>query len=129
MTVPTPAPHPGYWTPNNQAPRFGSAPGRAPSNTFAWLGLIISVSGFIFPLGFNGLLGAAFSLVGLRDARKIAEQGYTDTGRSLAMAGLIVGIVYTILVIGFIVLAVFAYGWFMEWIDTLTTELQNSNLS
>ncbi|MEO8263249.1 MAG: hypothetical protein ABI566_11845 [Pseudolysinimonas sp.] len=119
----------GYWTPNNQAPRLGGAPGRAPTNTFAWLGLIISVSGFIVPLGINGLLGVGFSLVGLRDARKLADAGHTDTGRSIAMAGLVVGIVHVIVTLGVIVLAIFAWGWFNDWIETLTTELQNSNLS
>jgi hypothetical protein len=127
MTQPTP--QPGYWSPNNAAPRFGNPAGRSPGNTFAWLGLIISVSGFIFPLGINGLLGAGFSLVGLRDARRLADAGHTETGRQLAMAGVVVGIVHVVVTIGLIVLAVFAWGWFNDWIETLTTELQNSNLS
>ena len=125
MTVPTPAPHPGYWTPNNTAPRFGS-PGRAPANSFAWIGLIISISGFVFPVGVNGLLGAAFSVVGLREARKLQDAGHTETGRSIAQAGLVVGIVHILVTIGLIVLAVFAYTWFMQWIDAFTTELQNA---
>ena len=127
MTLP-PSPAPGYWTPNT-VPRMGTVPGRAPTNTFAWLGLVISVSGFLFNLGVNGLLGAAFSLVGLREARKIAAAGYTDTGHGIALAGLITGIVHVIVTIGLIVLAVFAWSWFADWIDTVTTELENSNLS
>jgi len=108
---------------------MGTVPGRAPTNMWAWLGLIISVSGFIFNLGINGLLGAVFSVVGLREARKLAAAGYTDTGHSLALAGVIVGVVHVIVTIGLIVLAVFAWAWFAEWIDTFTTQLQNSNLS
>ena len=123
MSTPPPAPA-GYWTPNNTAPRLGT-PGRA-TNTFAWLGLIISVSGFFFNLGINGLLGAGFSLVGLRDARKLADAGHQDTGRSLAMAGLIIGVVHIIVTIGIVVLAVFAWGWFNDWITSLTTQIENS---
>jgi len=119
---------PGYWTANT-APRLGNGQGKAPTNMFAWLGLIISVSGFLFNFGVNGLLGAAFSLVGLREARRLADAGYQDTGRSLALAGLITGVVHVIVTIGLIVLAVFAWGWFADWIDTVTTELQNSNLT
>jgi hypothetical protein len=125
MSTPTPTPAPaGYWTPNTNQPRF-TAPGRA-TNTFAWLGLIISVSGFIFNLGINGLLGAAFSLVGLRDARKLADAGHQDTARTIAMAGLITGTVHIIVTAGIIVLAVFAWGWFNDWILSLTDQLQNS---
>jgi hypothetical protein len=126
MSTPTPTPA-GYWTPNNTAPRLG-IPRRA-TNTFAWLGLVISVSGFLFNLGINGLLGAAFSLVGLRDARKLADAGEQDTGRSIAMAGLIVGVVHIIVTAGIIVLAVFAWGWFNDWITSLTDQLQNAVVS
>ena len=127
MTVPAPQP-PGYWTPNT-APRMGTVPGRAPTNTWAWTGLIVSVSGFIFNLGVNGMLGAAFSIIGLREARKLQAAGFQDTGQSIAQAGLVTGIVHIIVTIALIVLAIFAWYWFAEWIDTVTTELQNSNLS
>jgi hypothetical protein len=108
---------------------MGTVPGRAPTNTWAWTGLIVSVSGFIFNLGVNGMLGAAFSIIGLREARKLEAAGYHDTGKSIAQAGLVTGIVHILVTIGLIVLAIFAWYWFAEWIDTLTTELQNSNLS
>lgn len=121
-------PQPGYWSPN-AVPRMGTVAGRAPTNTFAWIGLIISVSGFLFNFGINGLLGAAFSVIGLREAGKIAAAGYTDTGRSIAIAGLIVGIAHVLVTIALIVLLVLAGQWFTEWIDTFTTQLQNSNLS
>ena len=95
----------------------------------AWTGLIVSVSGFLFPLLVNGLLGAAFSIIGLREARKLEAAGYHDTGRTIALAGLVTGIVHIIVTIGLIVLAVLAWGWFTEWIETVTTELENSNLA
>lgn len=127
MTVPAPQPS-GYWTPN-AVPRMGTVPGRAPTNMFAWLGMIISVSGFIVNFGVNGLLGAVFSVVGLREARKLEAAGFADSGRTVAFVGLVTGIVHIIVTIGLIVVAVLLWAWFAQWIDTVTSELQNSNLS
>lgn len=123
---PTPQPAPGYWTPTT-APRLGTQPGMR-VNYMAWTGLIVSVSGFIFNFGVNGLVGIVFSILGLREARRLAEAGQQSTGRQLAIAGIITGIAHIIVTIGLVVLAVFAYVWFTDWINTLTTELQNSNL-
>ncbi|CAN5456853.1 hypothetical protein BH09ACT4_BH09ACT4_17240 [soil metagenome] len=128
MTVPAPQQPAGYWSPN-VVPRMGTVPGRAPTNVWAWTGLIVSVSGFIFNLGVNGLLGAAFSVIGLREAKRLEAAGFADTGRSIAFAGLVTGIVHVIVTIALVVLAVLAWAWFAQWIDTVTTELQNSNLS
>lgn len=126
MTTPPPAP--GYWTPNT-APRLGTQPGRTPTNTYAWLGLIISVSGFLIPLGVNGLLGAAFSVIGMREAAKLRATGHENTGHGIALAGLITGIVNT-LVMAALVVGVFLLGqWFFGWMDEITTELQNANPS
>lgn len=88
-------------------------------NTWAWTSLIVSVSGFLVPLGVNGLVGAIFAFFGFREARKIADAGFTDTGRSLALAGLILGIVHLILTIAVIVAAVLAVQWFQTWITQL----------
>src|SRR5690242_7062214 len=121
-------PPPGYWTPNT-TPRLATAPGRPPVNTWAWLGLIVSVSGFIIPLRVNGLLGAIFSVLGLREASKIRAAGFTEDGRSLALAGLIVGIVNIVITIAVIVLIVLGAVWFTDWITTIQQELVNSNLS
>jgi hypothetical protein len=124
MTTPTP---PGYWTPN-AVPRLATAGGRAPINTWAWTGLLVSVSGFIFPLGVNGVLGIIFSIFGLREARKITDAGFTDNGRTLALAGIVVGIVHIIVTVALIVAVVFATTWFYNWIDQVTTEVQNSTI-
>jgi hypothetical protein len=121
-------PPPGYWTPTT-VPRLATSGGRAPVNTWAWTGLLVSVGGFLVPLGIIGLLGVIFSIFGLREARKINAAGFTEDGRSLALAGLIVGVVQVVLAIALIVGAVLAFTWFNDWITTLTTELQNSNLS
>ncbi len=125
--APTPQPAPGYWTPNNVAPRLGT--GRAPVNYMAWTGLLVSVSGFLFPLFINGVVGVIFSILGLRDARRLAAAGHEQTGRGLALGGLIAGIAHIVLTAGLVVLSVFAFFWFTDWINTLTARLENSNLS
>jgi hypothetical protein len=122
MTTPTP---PGYWTPN-AVPRLATPGGRPPINTWAWAGLGASVSGFVFPIGVNGVLGIIFSIFGLREARKITDAGFAENGRTLAVAGIIVGIVHIVVTVALIVGIVFATQWFYTWIDTLTTEIQNS---
>lgn len=119
MTTPIPQQHPGYRTPIS-APRFGTGPGRAPANTFAWLGLVLSVSGFLIPLGVNGILGAAFSIIGMREARRLRTAGHEDTGSGIALAGLITGIVNVAvtaaLAVGVYLLAV----WFLDWMNAIT---------
>jgi Domain of unknown function (DUF4190) len=122
MTTPTP---PGYWTPN-AVPRLATPGGRPPINSWAWAGLIASVSGFIFPVGVNGVLGVIFSIFGLREARRISAAGFSEDGRSLALAGVIVGIVHIVVTIALIVGLVFAVQWFYTWIETLTSEVQNA---
>lgn len=119
-----PPPAPGYWTPNT-APRLGTQPGMR-VNYMAWTGLLVSVSGFLFPFVVNGIVGVIFSVLGLREARRLADAGQQSTGRQLAVAGVIVGIAHIIVTAGLAVLAVFSYFWFTDWIDTLTTEIQNS---
>lgn len=122
-----PPPAPGYWTPN-AAPRLGTSPGMR-VNYMAWTGLLVSVSGFIFPFFVNGIVGVIFSVLGLREARRLAEAGQQSTGRQLAVAGIITGIAHIVVTAGVIVLSVFAYFWFTDWITALTTEIQNSALS
>jgi hypothetical protein len=102
-------------------------PGRGPANTYAWLGLVISVSGFLIPLGVNGLLGAAFSVIGMRDAARLRAAGHEDTGSGIALAGLITGVVYTIAMAALVV-GVFLLGqWFFGWMDEITTGLDIAN--
>ena len=70
----------------------------------AWTGLLVSVSGFIFNFGVNGMVGIIFSILGLREARRLAEAGQQSTGRQLAVAGIITGIAHIIVTAGIIVL-------------------------
>jgi hypothetical protein len=124
--TPTPQPAPGYWTPN-VAPRLGTSPGMR-VNYMAWTGLLVSVSGFLFNFGVNGLVGIIFSVLGLREARRLAEAGQQSTGRQLALAGLITGIAHIIVTAGLVVLAIFAYFWFTDWINNLVDSVQYSTL-
>ena len=124
---PAPQPAPGYWTPNT-APRLGTRPGQR-VNYMAWTGLLVSVSGFIFNFGVNGIVGIIFSILGLGEARRLAEAGQQSTGRQLAVAGIITGIAHIIVTAGVVVLAVFASIWFIDWINNLVDNVQYSNLS
>ena len=119
-----PQQNPGYWTPNT-APRLGTGPGQR-VNYMAWTGLIVSVSGFVFNFGVNGVVGAIFSILGLRDARRLAAEGQQNTGYQLALAGLITGIAHILVTIGLVILSVFAFYWFNDWIQQLVTDVQLS---
>jgi hypothetical protein len=94
----------------------------------AWTGLIVSVSGFIFPLVVNGLVGVIFSILGLREAKRLEQAGQTSTGRQLAIAGIIAGIAHMVITAGLVVLAIFAFTWFYDWVNTLVSDVQYSNL-
>ena len=89
------------------APRLGTSPGQR-VNYMAWTGLLVSVSGFIFNFGVNGIVGIIFSILGLREARRLADAGQQSTGRQLAVAGIITGIAHIIVTAGIVVLSVFA---------------------
>jgi hypothetical protein len=122
----TPQPAPGYWTPN-VAPRLGTSPGMR-VNYMAWTGLLVSISGFVFPFVVNGIVGIIFSVLGLREARRLADAGQQTTGRQLAVAGIITGIAHIIVTAGVIVLSVFAYFWFTDWINNLIASVPYSTL-
>jgi len=123
----TPPPAPGYWTPNT-APRLGTSP-RGPVNYMAWTGLLVSASGFIFNIGVNGIVGVVFSILGLREARRLADAGHEQTGRQLAVAGLITGLAHIVVTAAIAVLAVFSFFWFTDWINNLTSQIENAALS
>jgi hypothetical protein len=119
------SPPPGYWTPTSSAPRPAAATGRPPANNWAWVGLLVSVSGFVIPLGMNGVIGVIFSIFGLREARRISEAGFAENGRSLALAGVVVGIVHIVVTVALTVGIVFGFLWFFQWIDSITQQLQD----
>jgi hypothetical protein len=70
-----------------------------------------------------------FSIIGLREARRLAAAGHENTGHQLALAGVIAGIAHIVVTAALIVLAVFAVFWFNDWLNTFITQVQNSNVS
>jgi hypothetical protein len=123
----TTQPPPGYWS-RTTAPQFGARPG-SPTNTFAWIGLVISASGFLIPVGINGLLGAVFSLLGMRDARRLRAAGHEETGSSIALAGLIIGIVHIVVTAALIAGSIWLFFAFNDWMDEFVRDLQSVALS
>lgn len=121
MTLPSAPTPPGYWTPKT-APAFGGTPGKTPANAWAWTGLIVSVSGFLFNLGLNGLVGLIFSILGMREARRLAAAGYTETGRQLALIGIIAGIVHMVITAAVIVGSILLMAWFLAWVESFPTQ-------
>jgi hypothetical protein len=83
------------------APAYGSG-----TNGLALAGLIVSAAGWLALGIIASIAGIILSAFGLAQARKREAAGNPNTGRSLAMAGLVVGIVVTaiglILVIGYV---------------------------
>ena len=123
----TPQQQPGYWTPNNRAPQFATTPGQR-VNYYAWIGLIVSVSGFVFNLGINGVVGVIFSILGMRDARRLAAEGVEQTGHTVAVVGLITGLANIVVTVGIVVLSIFAFIWFNDWVRTFVDEVQLQQL-
>jgi hypothetical protein len=118
-------PPPGYWTSTPSVPRLATPGGQPPTNNWAWAGLLVSVSGFLIPLGINGVIGVIFSIFGLREARRISDAGFTENGRSLALAGVVVGIVHIVATVALVVGIVLGFLWFYQWIDSITEQLQD----
>lgn len=88
-----------------QAP-YGAAPSPSAANGLAIAGLITSLAGLIFT--FAALVGIVLSILGLVEARKRESAGNPNTGKGLALAGLIIGIVVVIIGVLFVV-AYFAF--------------------
>jgi hypothetical protein len=112
---PDPYAPPSYATPPAYAPGspYVAAPYGAPaygarSNGLAIAGLIVSAGGWIvFPV-IAPIVGIILSAFGLARAKQAAAAGNPNNGRGIALAGLIIGIVVTVLGIAFIV-AYFAF--------------------
>lgn len=95
----TPAP-PAY-----TAPAYTSSPYVAPygarpagsTNGLALAGLIVSAGGWIILGVFASITGIVLSAVGLAKAKKLEAEGNPNSGRGMAMAGIVIGIVVTLL--------------------------------
>ncbi|HWH98175.1 MAG TPA: DUF4190 domain-containing protein [Pseudolysinimonas sp.] len=74
------------------APAYGQG-----SNGLAIAGLIVSAGGWIILGVFASIAGIILSAFGLARARQREAAGNPNTGRGIAMAGLVIGIVVTVL--------------------------------
>ena len=98
---PTYAPQPTYTaqstagSPYVAAPYGSSAAGR--SNGLAIAGLIVSAGGWIVLGVLASITGIILSAFGLARAKQAEAAGNPNSGRGIAMAGLVIGIVVTIL--------------------------------
>lgn len=98
--------------PITPAPRPKVGPGEP---GFA-LGLAGFISSFIW-----GLVGIVLSAIGLAQSKKIGK------GNTFALAGIIIGIVQTVLSILAIIGVIFAAAWFANYCDAHADACQSSN--
>lgn len=91
------------------APAYGSS-----INGLALAGLLVSAMGWIVLSVLGPIAGIILSAFGLRAARQREAAGNPNSGRGLAMAGLIVGIV----ILAFAIIAIVAYIAFIASIST-----------
>jgi hypothetical protein len=100
-TPPTYAP-PTYTTPTYTTPSPYVAPYGAPAygsrtNGLAIAGLVVSAGGWIVLGVIASITGIILSAFGLARAKQAEAAGNPNSGRGIAMAGLIIGIVVTVL--------------------------------
>lgn len=96
---------PAAYSPYAPAP-YGAAPSPSATNTFALAGLIVSLAGILISIA--AVVGIVLSILGLVEARKREAAGNPNTGRGLAIAGLVVGGTLTVLG-AIVVVAYFAF--------------------
>jgi len=82
----------------------------APVNGFAVAGLATSLGSLLVPL-LPAIIGAILSGIGLRRARERQAAGIPNTGRGLAVAGLICGIALGALQLAFVVFYLILLSW------------------
>ena len=107
---PDPYAPPTYATPPTYAPAspYVAAPYGAPaygprSNGLAIAGLIVSAGGWIVLGVIASIAGIILSAFGLARAKQAEAAGNPNSGRGIAMAGLIIGIIMTVLGVLFVV--------------------------
>ena len=115
MTAPAP-------TPEIASPPAQATQRVAPLNSTALIGFVLSLSSVILPLLLNAIAGIVLSAIALRRIRhQAAAPGGTQRGRALAITGLVVGVVMTvvdvILLIAIIAVVIWATSPDREWPD------------
>ncbi len=102
-----PAPAPGYAAPGYTTSPYVAAPYGTPGqgvNGLALAGLIVSCAGWLVISLLGPIAGIVLSALGLQAAKRRELMGNPNSGRGMAMAGLVVGIAVLILGIGRVVL-------------------------
>jgi hypothetical protein len=68
------------------------------NNVFAWLGLLFAVISFLFnPFAVLSVLAVIFASVGLARAQNLSDAGVEYSGRGTAVAGLVVGLIASVI--------------------------------
>jgi hypothetical protein len=97
---------PYYSAPASYAPApYGAAAPRSNTNGLAIAGLAVSAAGWLVLGGLAAIAGIILSGFGLARARQLEAAGQPNSGRGIAMAGIIVGI--AVLVIGIVLVVVY----------------------
>lgn len=84
---------------------YGAAAPRSGTNGLAIAGLIVSAAGWLVLGGLAAIAGIILSGFGLARARQMEAAGLPNSGRGIAMAGLVIGIV--VLVLGIVLVVVY----------------------
>ena len=93
------------------APNY--APVAVVRNTPAMIGFILSLSGFIMPFAVNSIAGGIVSIVGLRRSKELAGNGIFSNGRSISIAGILIGFIWGALCLLIIVGSIVFYFWIL----------------
>lgn len=104
---PRPDPYaPTAYSPTSYSPTPYGAPRPGTTNGLAIAGLVVSAAGWIVLGVLASIAGIILSGFGLARAKQAEAAGLPNSGRGLAMAGLVIGIVVT--VIGLLLIALYA---------------------
>ena len=127
--TPPPAPTPGrrgpgLYIPGETVLQPAPAPAYAPvpvvRNNMALIGFILSVSGFFLPFVVNSIAGGIVSIIGLRRSKGLPGTGILSNGRSISIAGILIGFIWG----GILLLIVVAFIAFEVWIFNVSTNFQ-----
>ena len=108
---------PGLYIPGEtvlqSAPAAASAPAPVARNNAALIGFILSLSGFIIPFAINSIAGGIVSIVGLRRSKELAGSGILSNGRTLSIAGILIGFIWGAICLAIIVGSILFYLWIL----------------
>jgi hypothetical protein len=115
---------PGLYIPGETVLQPAPAPVYAPipvvRNNLALIGFILSVSGFFLPFVVNSIAGGIVSIIGLRRSRDLPGTGVLSNGRSLSIAGILIGFIWG----GVLLEIVVGFVLFEVWIIGISTNFQ-----